>query len=572
MDPIFYYVIFGVLIGFGLEFLFDWAVTRKLRGPDSDMKLQESAARSESEVKLLRAKLAEVEPSLSQIRAKDIEIEELKVKLLRVGANDTEIQATRELQATQSAEIAGLRANLSTQTERADRLERQLSEAEVFDHYSTLEKLDGAESEIGRLKDLLAQEEIENQDLSQRVAELSNGQEGHQGKIGELQGLLSAKHEEADSLAQRITELEAVANQANSNMSMLEDLQSSIAHKENAISALDMQIQEKDQHIQTLSALQPALDDLQTRVESYSTEVATLQAEQQSKDAHIAGMETRLKESDTQIQALNEKIDEHSALEQHILDLQKVLASKDDHIQEIENNVRSIETELAHTRAAANEFNALQATHLMTSDSLSIANTQVEDLEKEIASLRQQLFRSQEEPNESAISELSALRLKADILQRDADSLREVSASKDQAIAEARAALTTLESQLAFRPAPEEVQSLKATLLTREQEVADLTQKLEEALSAPVPQADSVPEVAQRPYLAPANRDALIRINGIGHLYERKLWEAGFLTYEDLATANPDQIFEIIQPAEWQRIEPDKWIAEAIQMKKGAAS
>jgi predicted flap endonuclease-1-like 5' DNA nuclease len=64
---------------------------------------------------------------------------------------------------------------------------------------------------------------------------------------------------------------------------------------------------------------------------------------------------------------------------------------------------------------------------------------------------------------------------------------------------------------------------------------------------------------------APAARDPLIDINGIGPIYERKLFEAGIYTFAALAALSPEDIRTIIQPEKWQSIEPEQWIAEARQ-------
>lgn len=58
-------------------------------------------------------------------------------------------------------------------------------------------------------------------------------------------------------------------------------------------------------------------------------------------------------------------------------------------------------------------------------------------------------------------------------------------------------------------------------------------------------------------------RDALIDINGISPVYERKLWTAGVVTFDQLAALSPERITAIIGPAAWQQIEPEAWVAEA---------
>jgi predicted flap endonuclease-1-like 5' DNA nuclease len=58
-------------------------------------------------------------------------------------------------------------------------------------------------------------------------------------------------------------------------------------------------------------------------------------------------------------------------------------------------------------------------------------------------------------------------------------------------------------------------------------------------------------------------KDPLEKIQGIGKVFEKKLWDAGVLTFSDLASSDPNRLREIINPESWQKIEPEEWIAEA---------
>jgi predicted flap endonuclease-1-like 5' DNA nuclease len=61
-------------------------------------------------------------------------------------------------------------------------------------------------------------------------------------------------------------------------------------------------------------------------------------------------------------------------------------------------------------------------------------------------------------------------------------------------------------------------------------------------------------------------------INGIGKVYERKLNRAGVYTYAELAVLSARKITDIIQPKEWQKIEPEKWAREAERLARKAAA
>ena len=60
--------------------------------------------------------------------------------------------------------------------------------------------------------------------------------------------------------------------------------------------------------------------------------------------------------------------------------------------------------------------------------------------------------------------------------------------------------------------------------------------------------------------------DALEKINGVGPVFAKRLNGEGVYTFAELAKLTPDRVREIISPEDWQKIEPDKWVAEAGQM------
>ena len=66
-----------------------------------------------------------------------------------------------------------------------------------------------------------------------------------------------------------------------------------------------------------------------------------------------------------------------------------------------------------------------------------------------------------------------------------------------------------------------------------------------------------------------AGRDTLEKIDGIGPVYQAKLWEAGVHKYADLAALTPERVLEIIQPKDWQHIDAELWIKEASEFESG---
>jgi len=75
---------------------------------------------------------------------------------------------------------------------------------------------------------------------------------------------------------------------------------------------------------------------------------------------------------------------------------------------------------------------------------------------------------------------------------------------------------------------------------------------------------DAAAWIAEAAAMARRSRPSALRsIDGIGVVYEKKLFDAGIYTFEQLAALTPDQVRDIINPEEWQKIEPESWIAEA---------
>ncbi|GAB4121310.1 MAG: hypothetical protein Fur005_34040 [Roseiflexaceae bacterium] len=120
----------------------------------------------------------------------------------------------------------------------------------------------------------------------------------------------------------------------------------------------------------------------------------------------------------------------------------------------------------------------------------------------------------------------------------------------------------------------EQLRSYPARLAATEAELASIRQSamiVEPSIAIapvdePIAAIDPVPVVA-----APTQRDPLIDINGIGPVYEQRLFAAGITTFAQLANLTVAEVVAIIQPKEWQKIEAAAWIAEAALLVQRAA-
>jgi predicted flap endonuclease-1-like 5' DNA nuclease len=83
------------------------------------------------------------------------------------------------------------------------------------------------------------------------------------------------------------------------------------------------------------------------------------------------------------------------------------------------------------------------------------------------------------------------------------------------------------------------------------------------------PAGSTAPAVEERPALRIESnavvepKDPLEKIEGIGQVYQTKLYEAGIRTFAQLAAASPSRITEIVEPQNWQTIDIMKWRREA---------
>ena len=106
---------------------------------------------------------------------------------------------------------------------------------------------------------------------------------------------------------------------------------------------------------------------------------------------------------------------------------------------------------------------------------------------------------------------------------------------------------------------------LQGKLSALEAEKESLQARLQEAMN-------QEPEVVIQEVVKEVmvQRDRLQKIHGIGDVFTRRFNEAGIYTFAQLATISPERALEIIDPEEWQAIEPEQWIAEARQLVEQA--
>lgn len=89
--------------------------------------------------------------------------------------------------------------------------------------------------------------------------------------------------------------------------------------------------------------------------------------------------------------------------------------------------------------------------------------------------------------------------------------------------------------------------------------------------TAPRLSSEALEALAPAPFEAPAAwaKDDLMRIEGIGRVYDGRLRAAGISTFAGLIDAGEARLQEIIQPQSWQRVNFAEWIEQARLIVEG---
>jgi predicted flap endonuclease-1-like 5' DNA nuclease len=108
---------------------------------------------------------------------------------------------------------------------------------------------------------------------------------------------------------------------------------------------------------------------------------------------------------------------------------------------------------------------------------------------------------------------------------------------------------------------------LQGKLSALEAEKESLAARLQEALNR---EPEVVIQEVVKEVVVKADR--LQKIHGIGDVFAHRFHDAGVLTFAQLAALSPERAREIINPEEWQAIDPEHWTAEAKQFAEKAQS
>lgn len=609
MEISWFWIGVGLFVGWGIEWIIDMRYWRGLgtRPPgDNAFKADLSALR------------IRFDDAVAKLADSDKEIEALRAQL-REGLSEDALDLHEQLQRA-NAEIATLRATNSDQPADNSQLVSELAEAKAMIERLQSEnntsplialnelqaKLDEAESELAGYRSVEEISRIELQELRQKLAE-AESKSAPKGKAGEEIAALKRQLEEKDSEIQRLKAtpppvvdgfsgdfetLRSKANQAEYFAKQLEAARQTIA-------TLEMEM--LNQPVQSVASAPPvvdtaALDDLNAKNAELQTELLRMRTgyENAVQDAELLqrrvselerfdrdtvsledfnDVRTKLNEAEAQISALTQDRqhgtqeleslrkqlesssktgDDATSMRQEIEELSAKLASRDQMVTEFRSEMNALSAKL-HTSQA--ELEDLRAARNARDNEAQSLKDEIENLKADAAK-----FKDLEKRLQNAEIELEAY--------------NDLKLAKEQL----QDRLGLLEGELIeARSKQDEIDMLKAQIAQAQQanqEMAQLRAHLDHhrtALAATLAQLDTLSGGVQAPPPVPAfiapppitQKDSFTKIEGIDLVAERKLWDAGYLTYSDLAQANPDQVGLIVSPDEWMNVEAEAWIAEA---------
>lgn len=176
---------------------------------------------------------------------------------------------------------------------------------------------------------------------------------------------------------------------------------------------------------------------------------------------------------------------------------------------------------------------------------------------------------------EKQLSEKADLESKLAVALQELEDLKAKAAMFDTVVGSPAAALS--EPALAVQEAVKEPKAPKKAAKDPLAAVASADTRQEMTVvendlsigSQPSPVGATALAVEERPALRIESnpnidlKDPLEKIDGVGQVYQTKLYEAGIKTFAQLAAASPSRITEIVEPQNWQTIDIMKWRREA---------
>jgi ABC-type phosphate transport system substrate-binding protein/chromosome segregation ATPase len=573
----------------------DELATFRTRVEDLQRELEAAQAAHAAELLTLRTQLETfVEEQTAAQQAAAADLEDLQGQLNRLAeerdALDLELATVRtQLSDATAAGEAGARELTELRTQ----LEAIAAEREaVILQLATLQtRFDETVQERDALAATLA-------DLNTQLADKTAAQETLESELAALRTQFGNVTEERDEFTTQLDELRAqldeIAEQRSAfeaELTALRPQMQNLTAERDAFEAeivplqaqLDEMTQERDRREAELSTLHSQINDITLEKDTFEAEIATLRVrldeleqERNTFEADLTTLQVQFDEFESGREALESEVntlriqlkevrDEAQgakvSLESELGALREQLAQATQERNEFEAELASAQKQQEEiVQERAQERLALQERIATLQEHLAMANSDRTTIETDLAALRTQL--------EDIEAEWQS---RVQALEAESETLRQAQAETQAQREALQAERDTLTAQLAEVRLQLETLPLALTAETGETGAsatgaiapsdADTSSIATESPDREVVQATGL--------IADIRCDPLRDINGIGPIYEQKLFNAGIYTFADLAALTPAQVQEIIRPAAWQQIFPALWIEEAARFAQG---
>ncbi len=393
------------------------------------------------------------------------------------------------------------------------------------EHEQALEKLRQevatatSEAQDSRAELTQAKEELQRA-RAELVRVVTGGQPSNIARSVDHEEVIAAKDAAINTLKKKVEELSAAQHPAMDFAAKIEEREAQIRALEDRVAELLQQAQTPIESLSTESvpsgnvAVEPGPSAEEMMI--LKMQLGALQEELQKREARIAEYETRETESTV-------SGDASPVLHSKIADLEDELEAKN-------RELSGLKQKLADAHESSNAG----------------GSRKLAELDSELVTLRSQL-----NTRENEISKL----------KRDLQDLQRFYENEDTVainLAAASDSTETIPSVVVSAPEP-----VLTTAPSGSTGVAQQAMTLAQQLAGGSKPAASASTATAPPGFTRAGRDPLQSIEGIGPVYQAKLWEAGVHRFSDLAGLTAQQVVEIIQPKEWQHIDADVWIEEA---------
>lgn len=530
--------------------------------------------------------------------------DELAAKDAALSALDSQVQAlSSQAFATrgddgQKVENEQLRSALEAQDAELFALRQQLEEArsQMDSHSDRAHQL---EPELVRMRTEAEQRSEAIVQMENRIRELESDLENRELATAEVMQLRFEKDEHQETLQKLRFQIEEKDREFQRLTDEAADMRRSLEGIEDA-RLLSAKAAALERDVESLKAISAAKDVAVAQAqEALSRMEAQLAFRPKPED--MSALQEQLSAREEEVASFKATVDEllrNLADEQHrVTRLQEDMVSREEILQELQRTREQFESaQMEHEQALAStreqfeslvadarsesersvsavreEFDAqLSASHAENqrlSEEIERAHAERKRLEAELAAAENEKLVLSQRLASEAVSVMAEPVIEPEVVELVAT---EPDHHTEVAVAESSDLIAT------------ELEGLKSQIAARDEAM----KRLEEQVSRLAqifrnPATDAAPPARpqmERPQLlvtrsdSNQRKDPLIQIRGVGHLFERKLWDAGIYTFADLAALNPDQVYEIVQPAEWQQIEPERWISEAAALALGTGT